>query len=171
MVALACSGDTGRAQSGFVPVTGDRVGRLAVGASATTLGRYGTVVRDTVEYYEFETAPESVRVVVLRGDSLRAIVDSGRIRRFDITSRRFRTADSLGVGTALSRLLTYPDVSAQNWDGTVWVRVPSHCGLSFRLSAAVAPPESSRVSPVALATLSESTRVVEVVAFGCHLLR
>jgi hypothetical protein len=116
-----------------------------------------------------EAIPESVAVLVVRGDTVRAVHDGGRIVRLEVRTPTFRTADSLGVGTTLARLLREPGVSAVGGEGALFVVVPRHCGVSFGLAEAGelgdAPTDS--IVPAQLRQLPRDTRVSEVLVFGC----
>src|SRR5215831_18304537 len=125
--------DTTATRAADVQLSGDRVGPIPVIATSATLARFARVVRDTEELGE-EGIPESVFVLVLRNDTVRAVHDSGLIYRLDVDSPTFRTLDSLGVGTTLARLLREPGVYAGTGEGAVYVGTPHHCGMSFRLS-------------------------------------
>jgi hypothetical protein len=153
----------------FIPLSGDSVGPLPVVADRADLGRIGRVARDTSEEGD-EGMIESVAVVVLDGDTVRAVLDdSSRVHVYYLRSPRFQTRDSLGVGTSLARLLRIPGVHAFTGEGQVLVRLPQHCGLSFRLS----DPEDlgdgpDSIGPPALRRLPERTHVSEVLVFGCR---
>lgn len=149
-------------------LSGERVGPVPVSASPAALARYARVVRDTEEL-GMEAIPESVAVLVVRGDTVRAVHDSGRIVRLGVSTPAFRTADSLGVGTTLARLLRETGVYAVGGEGAVFVILPRHCGMSFRLADAGglgdAPTDS--IVPAQLRQLPPATRVSEVLVFGC----
>jgi hypothetical protein len=116
-----------------------------------------------------EAIPESVRVLVVRGDTIRAVIDSGRVYRLVTTSPVSRTVDSLGPGTALSRLLRVPGVYALTGEGAVYLKLPGHCGMSFKLgeSGELADGPDS-VDAARLRTLPATTKVIEANVFGCH---
>ena len=116
-----------------------------------------------------EAIPESVAVIVVNGDTLRAILDSARVYRIDVVTTQFRTPDSLGVGTTLGRLLREPGVHAFTGEGAVYVKVPRHCGLSFRLADAGElgdAPDS--VGPAQLRQLPATTPVSTTLVLGCE---
>lgn len=166
--ALACAERAPIPASARLRLTGDSVGPVAVGMSRANLDRASRVVRDTMELGD-EAIPESVAVIVVEGDTLRAILDSARVYRIDITTTQFRTADSLGVGTTLGRLLREPGVHAFTGEGAVYVKVPRHCGLSFRLADAGElgdAPDS--VGPAQLRHLPATTPVSTVLLAGCE---
>jgi len=176
LLAVACGrGDAPRvpdsnaARVADVHVSGDSVGPIPVSAHPAALACFAHVVRDTEEL-GMEGIPESVVVLVMRGDTVRAVHDSGRIVRLGVSTPTFRTADSLGVGTTLARLLREPGVYAVGGESAVFVATAHHCGMSFRLSdpgeLGDAPTDS--IVPAQLRQLPPSTRVSEVLVFGCR---
>ena len=162
-----CAERPPKAASDALRLTGASAGPVTVGVTRVELGRAGRVVRDTVELGD-EAIPESVAVVVVGSDTLRAILDSGRVYRIDVTTTHIRTSDTLGVGTTLRRLLREPGVHAFTGEGAVYVQVPRHCGLSFRLADAGElgdAPDS--VGPTQLRQLPPTTPVSTVLVVGC----
>jgi len=153
-------------------LSGERVGPVPVSASPASLARYARVVRDTEELGS-EGIAESVVVLAVRSDTVRAVHDSGRIYRMDVNTLTFRTADSLGVGTTIARLLKEPGVYAVGGEGAVFVVVPRHCGMSFRLaeSGGLGDAPSDSITSAQLRQLPPETRVSEVLVFGCRQAR
>jgi hypothetical protein len=148
-------------------LTGDSVGAAVVGGAAKALSARVHLVRDTIEL-GMEAIPESIAVLVVGGDTIRGAIDSGRIYRFSVESARFRTADSLGVGSTLARFLSEPGLYAITGEGAVFLQSPRHCGLSFRLAEAGElgdAPDS--VGMAQLRRLPPATRISEVLVVGC----
>ncbi|HEX7980083.1 MAG TPA: hypothetical protein VF461_15850, partial [Gemmatimonadaceae bacterium] len=152
-----------------VHLFGDSVGPVPVSASPKELARYARVIRDTVEY-GMEANPESVTVLVVAGDTLRAVYDGGHIYRLDVRTPTFRTVDSLGVGTTLARLLQEPGVHASGGEGALYVVVPRHCGVSFGLSQTgeLGDASSGDIGPAQLRRLPPATHVSDVIVSGCE---
>lgn len=180
LAALACRADDGRPADGArgrgdstpavtraptcnveagTVLTGDGLGALRVGASVEDVVRTCRVVRDTTVPGAEGTAEREISVA-LGGDTVRAVVSGERVWRLHVRSPNFRTADSLGVGTAVSALRR-PGARLLTGEGGVYATLPRHCGLSFRLDG-VAPGRAR-----SLAQIDGSTRVAEVLAFGC----
>lgn len=148
-------------------LTGDGIGPVRVGMTWGALHKDAQVLRDTTELGS-EGDPENVAVVAMAGDTVRAVIDSDRVHRIDVTSVRLRTRSGLGVGTQLRELLRYPNVYALTGEGAVFVQLPSVCGTSFELadSGTLADgPDSVGMS--ALQHLPPSTRVSTVQLVGC----
>ena len=160
--------DSTALRAAAAPLSGERVGPIPVSASPAALARYARVVRDTEEL-GMEAIPESVVVLVVRGDTVRAVHDSGRIYRLGVNTPSFRTSDSLGVGTTLARLLKEPGVYAVGGEGAVFVVDPRRCGMSFRLaeSGGLGDAPSDSITSAQLRQLPPETRVSEVLVFGC----
>jgi hypothetical protein len=139
-------------------LTGDGIGALRVGASVDDVARVCRVLSDTTALGT-EGQQERTILVDLGRDSVTAVVSDSRVWRIHVRTPAFRTADSLGVGTPV-RTLRQHRPQLLTGEG-VFLRLPSHCGLSFRLRDA-APGRVS--SPRQLA---DSIVVDEVLAFGC----
>jgi hypothetical protein len=140
-------------------LTGDGIGALRVGTPVDDVARACQVTRDaTVPGPEATT--ERRIVVDLSRDSVSAVVDAGRVWRIHVRTPAFRTADSLGVGT-LGPALRRPGAQVLFGEGATFVRLPTHCGLSFRLRGV----EFGRVSTPA--QIPDTAVVDEVLAIGC----
>jgi hypothetical protein len=148
-------------------LTGDSVGSAIVGVTQAALSSRVHFVRDTIEL-GMEAIPESIAVVVVGADTIRGAIDSGRIYRFSVESERFRTVDSLGVGSTLARFLSEPGLYAITGEGAVFLQSPRHCGLSFRLAEAGElgdAPDS--VGFAELLRLPPTTPIAEILVLGC----
>lgn len=180
VAALSCRGDDSRPADGVrdradstpaaartptcnietgTVLTGDGLGALRVGAPVEDVARSCRVLRDTTVAGAEGTAEREISVD-LGLDTVRAVVSGDRVWRLHIRSSDFRTADSLGVGSPVSALRGSGARQLMG-EGGVYVTVPRHCGLSFRLDG-VAPGQAR-----SLAQLPDSTRVGELLAFGC----
>jgi hypothetical protein len=140
-------------------LTGEGIGALRVGATVGEVGRACRILRDTTAL-GVEGMPERTILVDLGRDSVLAVIVADRVWRVHVRSRRFRTADSLGVGTP-ANALRRPAAQVLAGEGAVFVRLPSHCGLSFRLRGATLGRVSTPTQ------IPDSAVVDEVLAFGC----
>ena len=145
--------------SASTTLTGDGIGALRVGAPVEDVARACRVIRDATGPGP-EGMPERRIVVALVRDSVSAVVASGRVWRVHVPTPAFRAADSLGVGTP-GRSLRRSGAQVLMGEGRVYVRLPSHCGLSFRLRGI----EFGRISTPA--QIPDTAIVDEVLAFGC----
>ncbi len=106
--------------------------------------------------------------VSLSGENVEAEIVNDKVWRIEVTSSRFRTADSLGVGTPLSRLLALNNPRGLTGEGQLFVASPDHCGLSFRLSNNGSSARSQNWDKAALSRLPSSTVVNKVLLLGCN---
>lgn len=148
-------------------VVGDSgVGNLRIGASVESLRATCTVVRDTTAMGA-EGMPARKVTVSFGRDTLQAEIVDGRVWRISIFSPRFRTADSLGVGTPIARLLELKGPRGLTGEGELFVVSPEHCGLSFGLSDAGPASHRGDWDRASLARLPRQTVVDEVLIVGC----
>jgi hypothetical protein len=147
-------------------LTESGIGDLQIGRPVAEVAARCDVLGDTTEIRE-EGLPARIVTVDLGRDTVEAEAVEARIWRIALEHPAFRTADSRGVGTPLPRLLRFDGVRGMAGEDGLYVRVPAHCGLSFRLSdsgrgAALADP-----SPDRLRRLPADTRVERVLVVGC----
>ncbi|MGQ0641911.1 MAG: hypothetical protein ACT4P6_14265 [Gemmatimonadaceae bacterium] len=140
-------------------VTGQGLGELRIGATVQKVRTACDVARDSTIARGNEAMPERRIAVVLGTDTVEAIVESDWIRRLEVTTPRFRTSDSLGVGTSAGALRAR-DATLAVGDRGVFALVPAHCGISFHL-AGMTPAQGS------WAAIPDSTLVDRVLVFGC----
>jgi ligand-binding SRPBCC domain-containing protein len=147
-------------------VTGSGIGVLRIGTPVDSVRARCRIVRDTIER-RAEGQPSRVITVLVGEDSVEAEVDSGRVWRIEVTRASPRTADSLGVGTPLSRLLELPDVRATSGEGGAYLQSPARCGLSFQLSAYGPGGLRAEWSAAALRRFPPATVVRRLLIVGC----
>lgn len=150
------------------PLTGDGLGVLRIGAPVYEIRRKCRIVRDTLELDE-EARPGRVVTLETVQGLVTADIDNDKVWRITPLSSTFHTADSLGFGSTLSKLLTVSDASGIEAEGALYVVLKAHCGLSFRLGYDI--PEASHRSEWSLRNLSRirgSTLVDQVFATGCQ---
>jgi hypothetical protein len=148
-------------------ITGAGLGGLRVGATVAEVESACNVVED---YFGPGAEGSTERYLVVDFDTaqVRAIVVDDRVWRVQITSDAFRTADSLGVGTPLARLLRIPGLRGAEGEGRLFVMSPERCGLSFRLSHIPRGGKHRGAWDLAaLRSLPAETTVDEVLSFGC----
>ena len=138
-------------------LTASGVGDLRVGATVAEVRSRCDIVGDTTLPGP-EGTQERRLTIAVQSDSIEAIVDGDRVWRVEVTSRRFRTSDSLGVGSRGWELKRGRGEIATG-EGNVAVVREDHCGLSFFVRG-VKPLETWR-------SLPDSALVYRVLAFGC----
>jgi hypothetical protein len=155
--AAAVARDCGVRQSSVV--TGAGIGDLRIGTPVDRLRAECRVTRDTTMERSFEGMPERRITVALNGEAVAATIVEDRVWRIEVQTPRFRTADSLGVGSRARDLKRGPATLATGDRGVFVVR-QDHCGLSFQL-AGIPPGRGD------WARIPDSTPVALVLIFGC----
>jgi hypothetical protein len=146
-------------------IEGNGIGAVRIGVPADSVHARCTVVRDTVKR-RTEGQRERILVVAFGGDTVNAEIDSGKVWRLEVMQPGLRTADSLGVGTPLARLLGLPAVQGLTGEGNLFVVTPARCGLSFELSGPRSPAGDWPAER--LRELPESIVVRRVLVIGCR---
>ncbi len=161
--------EAGSAQAGACSDTrlrGEGIGALRIGAPLDSVKSDCRVLRDTT-LTAAEGMPAQKLTVEIAGETVEAEVVEGKVWRISVRSPRFQTADSLGVGTPLSRLLKLSGARGMMGEGALYFTSSAHCGLSFRLSENRPLDPTGDWNAPALARLPASTNVTEVLVFGC----
>jgi hypothetical protein len=155
-------------------VRDEGIGRLIIGAQFDSIAASCPVMRDTTftgaegmpaRKIEVFFYPETVEAQKVEAE----IVDN-RVWRISVTSPHVRTADSLGVGTPLSRLLRLKNPRGMTGEGKFFVASPDHCGMSFRLANAGLGAQRGDLDQAGLKRLPKSATVSEILVFGCPLI-
>lgn len=147
-------------------MTGRGIGDLSIGKTVGDVRSECGVVHDTTRLAS-EGQLARILTVAVR-DLVEAEVVDGKVWRIEVVSARFRTPDSLGVGTPLSRLLELRNVRGITGEGQLFVVSPGHCGLSFRLSNNGSGARSQNWDRAALSRLPSATVVDKVLIVGCE---
>lgn len=147
-------------------LTDEGVGKIRIGESVESVRRDCTVVRDTTELGA-EAMPTRMVSVLFPRDTVEAEIVDDKVWRVAIDSPHFSTADSLRVGTPLTRLLQLRTPQGMTGEGALFVMSPDHCGLSFRLSE-TGSPILRDPKPAALSRLPTATHVTNILIVGCH---
>jgi hypothetical protein len=146
-------------------VSGDSVGHVRIGMALDVLRRMCPVLRDTI-VQPVGNLPKERRVSFLIGaDTAEALVNHGRIWEVSLAGAAFRTADSLGVGTPLRRLLAFTGVRGYGLDELL-VATPARCGLTFGIAGRYAGVPPLRDSAV-LAAMPTDAVVDRILIDGC----
>jgi|SRR5438094_4884664 len=153
------------ANCGFGPISDSAVAGLPIGATVASVKEHCKVLADTTFPGE-EGLPERTLDVQIGLDTLVAVIDSDRVWRIEVGSPRFRTRDSLHVGSQLSALVRDSSAHALIGEGNYYVVMRSHCGLSFALPY-IKLPTPGELSSAALRALPDTLRVQEILVVGC----
>ena len=149
-------------------VRDEGIGKLRIGTPVDSIAASCPVLRDTT-MIGAEGMPSRKLVVLFSRDTVEAEIVNNRIWRVSLVSPRYRTVDSLGVGTPLSRLLQLKNPRGMTGEGKFFVASPEHCGMSFRLTNAGPGAQRGDLDRAGLARLPASAVVSEILIFGCHL--
>lgn len=147
-------------------LTGNGLGDLIVESTVEDVGELCTILGDTTAM-GIEGQPQRIVTVDASGRTVKAEIVDGKVWRIAVADPTVRTSDSLGVGTSLERLLEFQDAEPLIGEGTVFVRIPKHCGLSFRLSERISSLSAGEPDRSSLEELPQDTRVDQILAFGC----
>ena len=146
---------------------GTGLGALRIGATVDSVQRVCAVVRDTTEI-RAEGIPSRILSIAVGVDTVEAEIVSGRIWRIALHRARFRTADSLGVGVPIGRLLSLRGIHGMTGEGALYLASPTHCGLSFRITDPGLDSLPSDWTTAALKRLPATSVVTEVLIVGCQ---
>jgi hypothetical protein len=160
--------DAGEAASSCASriITGAGIGALRVGATVDSVRASCAVIHDSVEI-RAEGMPARIIDVALGADTIEAEVVDGRIWRITIDRPGLTTADSLRVGSPLSRLLEHHGAHGAVGEGKLFVLLPDRCGLSFRLAARPGDVARSSYDESGLRALPSTIVVDQLLITGC----
>jgi len=115
-------------------LTGNGIGDLRIGATAEHVHKQCDVISDTTLQFGAEGMPERRIAVRLGPDTVEGTVVSDKVWRLEVLSPRFRTEDSLGVGSTAGQIRQQAVQYLGYGEGGPFVSLPKHCGLSFELA-------------------------------------
>ncbi len=155
------------ANCAFGPISDSAVAGLPIGATVASVKEHCNVLEDSTSP-GLEGLPERTLLVQIGLDTLVAVIDSDRVWSIEIESPRFHTRDSLHVGSRLSALLRDSSAHALIGEGSYYVVMRSHCGLSFALPH-IELPETGDLNATALRTLPDTLRIDQILVGGCDI--
>jgi hypothetical protein len=153
--------------AGDAMLTGEGVGAFTVGAAAAEVRADCPAAADTT-IRDVEGMIQRVLALPLDSGAIRAMIVDDAVWRVHVTDPTLETASGISVGTTLSELLQHEAARGMMGEGALYVALPDHCGMSFRLDTE--PGEISgggEWTAERLAELPGSTPVDEILAFGC----
>jgi hypothetical protein len=100
-------------------------------------------------------------------DTATAEFVSGTLKRITFHHQAYRTADSLGVGTRITRLLNLRAATGLTERNRLYAVTPAYCGLLFMLQDPAPRSSSAPNGRAALRRLSGETKVRELEVVGC----
>ena len=177
---LACAGDDprtvidtdsvnhtpGAVRDCGVPAAGVQIERgigvLQVGAPVKLLVGRCQIVDDTVVTGLEGMAARRLYIVV-QGDTVVAEMEEDTVWRVSLTTGRFRTGDSLGVGSPAGNLTSREGARALVGEGEIYLTIEEACGVSFRLDGVSFSNVASAPSPESAVRLVPDTSKVDLV--------
>lgn len=145
----------------------DGIGELKQGRPVSEVAALCDVISDAEQQGQ-EGTMERVLVVNLAGESIRSVVQDDRIFRIEVNTPRFRTADSLGVDTPLSRIASMRGAQFAPGEDGVYGFSPDHCGLSFRFSLPWRPPAGGQWTAKQIEQEHGTAAVNRVIVIPCR---
>jgi hypothetical protein len=137
-------------------LTDSGVGALRIDAPVAQLALACDILDDTTMERGREGMPERRLTAILGSIATASTIANDRVWRIEIDSPRFRTRDSLGVGTTAGALRRRGAKIVAGGIATYAI-VDGHCGLSFQLPA----------GPAGASAIPDSARVTRVLVTGC----
>ncbi len=143
------------------------VGELKQGRLLSEVAALCEVISDGQQQGQ-EGAMERVVVLQIAGETVRSVIQRDRIDRIQINAPLFRTVDSLGVDTPLSRIAAMRGAQFAPGEDGVYGFSPEHCGLSFRFSVPWRPPAGGQWTAAAIAREHGTAAVDRVIVIPCR---
>jgi hypothetical protein len=160
----------GIASCGISPgshVSEDGLGVLRIGTSFDAVRSSCAVIS---EHGGANDAPMTARID-LGSDTATTEFVSGVLRRITLYHSTYRTADSLGVGTGVSKLMSLRQAAGITERNRLYAVTPAYCGLRFMLVDPAPAKPSVQSGRAALRRLSGETRTRELEIVGCQRRR
>ncbi len=142
------------------------IGELKQGRPVSDVAALCEVISDGQQQGQ-EGMMERVVVVQIAGETVRSVVQNDRIDRIQINTPLFRTVDSLGVDTPLSRIASMRGAQFAPGEDGVYGFSPEHCGLSFRFSVPWRPPAGGQWTARAITKEHGTAAVNRVIVIPC----
>lgn len=148
-------------------ITTNGIGRLKIGMAADSVKGQCNVISDTVRAGP-EGMSQRVLVVAFGHDLVDAEIVNDRVWRLDVRSPAFQTADSVGVGSPIGKLLAHWKAEeGVTGEGNFAVVSRIDCGLSFILDGDIPPMRGRTWTEKELANLPAATRVKRILVYKC----
>jgi hypothetical protein len=160
--ATSSAGCTGRL------VTGEGVGPIRIFASLDSIRQICPIVRDTTVQASVGLAAERLVSVLMGADTAVVGVRRGRVVQILLTSAHFATADSIGVGTTLARLLRFARGKGYGVGGDLLIATPTKCGLTFGMTGRYADLPDGLKDSTTLNRVPATATVNRIRIDGCE---
>src|SRR5258708_24564607 len=144
-------------------VSEDGIGILRIGTPLDAVRASCAIISEHSGAHD----PPLVAGVDLGLDTATAEFVGGILRRITLHHQAYRTADSLGVGTRITRLLNLRSVTGLTERNRLFAVSPAYCGLRFMLVDPAPRSSSAPNGRGALRRLAGETQVRELEIVGC----
>ncbi len=144
----------------------DGIGKLKLGMRADSVKSVCHVAVDTVRPGP-EGMSQRVMLVAFPPDAVEAEIVNDSVWRLDIKTPGIQTADSIGVGSPLRKLLQRDDPQGLIGEGNFVVVYRRQCGLSFVLRGGIPAGRPRTWNKPDLLTLPQDLPVERVLVFRC----
>jgi hypothetical protein len=147
-------------------ITDDALAELKLGQTVDDVRKFCEVVSESDQPGQ-EGTTDHILAVRVAGEIIPATIVNGKVWRITVTTPRFHTADSLGVDTPLPRIATMRGAQFAPGEDAVYGFSPEHCGLSFRFSLPLRPPQGGQWTPERINAAHSDAAVDRVLIRGC----
>lgn len=148
-------------------VSEDGIGVLRIGTSLDAVRASCAIIS---EHPGANDAPLIARID-LGLDTATTEFVGGTLQRITLHHQAYRTADSLGVGTRITRLINLRSATGLTDRHRLYAISPAYCGLQFMLEDPAPRPPSAQSGRAALRRLSGETKTLELEIVGCKKRR
>lgn len=161
------SAETQISACGEPVIRADGVGRLKLGMRADSVKAVCRIAFDTVRPGP-EGMSQRVMSVAFPPGNVEAEIVSDSVWRLNITTPGIVTADSIGVGSPLRKLLERGDPQAFIGEGNFVLVFRNRCGLSFVLKGGIPPGRARTWRRQDLLALPQDRPVEHVLVYKCE---
>ena len=143
------------------------IGAVEIGDPHEEVKSRCTVLSDSLTTNDASGTSGNI-VVGVNGTPFTVQVADSKVYRMTVTDAQFRTADGMGPGMPVARMLDYPGAVVLEGEHDLSVVVDAHCGLYFRITKPATVPENLTKWADYVRALPEGTPVERVVVHGCR---
>jgi hypothetical protein len=144
-------------------VVEDGIGMLRIGASIDAVRANCAWIGERPG----ATAASTSATVDLGRDTAAVDFVGGILRRITLHHQAYRTGDSLGVGTHISRLMALRSATGLTERNKLYAVSPAYCGLRWLVADPAPKPPSAQSGRAALRRLPGETRALALEIIGC----
>lgn len=147
-------------------ITDDGLAELKLGQSVEDVRKICEVFSESDQPGQ-EGTTDHILAVRVGDEIVPATIVNGRVWRIEVTTPRFRTADSLGIDTPLQKIAQMRGAQFAPGEDAVYGFATEHCGLSFRFSLPLRPPRGGQWTAQTINAAHGDAVVDRVLIRGC----